>query len=102
MPFALTVVRNTGGGNQDLWYTIWDAEKGEWSEQSEFNDNLSRSRPALAQHGDKLYCVHCGQGSEGIYWSTNESLGDYLSNHGPALAVFKDKVYMVHHSDKNA
>lgn len=106
MPFALTVVRNTGGGDQNLWYTVWDAEKGEWGEQSEFNDNLSRSGPALAQHGDKLYCVHRGQDNdENLYWTvytTNDGWSDdhpmtgHLTTTTPCLVEFKGDLYCFH------
>ncbi len=110
MPFALTVVRNTGGGDQNLWYTVWEAEKGEWGEQAEFNDNLSRSGPALAQHGDKLYCVHRGQDNdENLNWTvytTNDDWSDdypmtgKLTTTTPCLVEFDGDLYCFHHGHK--
>ena len=79
LPFALTVVRNNSGDDQHLWFTVWDPDQNTWGEQSEFNgeDVLSRSGPALAQHGDFLYCVHRGGNDDtALYWTV------YTSNDG--------------------
>lgn len=106
MPFALAVVRNTGGGDQNLWYSVWDQDKNVWGEQAEFNENLSRSGPALAQHGDKLYCVHRGQGNDqNLYWTvytTNDGWSDdhIMTGHStsttPCLVEFQNKLYCFH------
>ena len=106
MPFALAVVRNTGGGDQNLWYSVWDQDKNEWGEQSEFNDHQSRSGPALAQHGDKLYCVHRAEGNDqDLYWTTyttNDGWSDdhkmdgHLTSTTPCLVEFNKTLYCFH------
>ena len=109
LPFALAVCRNNDGGDQNLWFTVWDPDQGKWGEQAEFNDAQSYSGPALAQHGDLLYCVHRGSSDdESLYWnvySTNNGWSDdqqftNATNRKtattPSLVEFKNKLYCFH------
>lgn len=105
LPFALAVVRNNSGGDQNLWCTVWDPDQGKWGEQAEFNDGVSYSGPALAQHGDLLYCVHRGSSDdESMFWnvySTNDGWSDdqKFTNQNcktattPSLVEFNNKLY---------
>ncbi|MFN9630384.1 MAG: sialidase family protein [Cyanobacteriota bacterium] len=106
LPFALAVCRNNSGGDQNLWCTVWDPDQRKWGEQAEFNDAQSYSGPALAQHGDLLYCVHRGSSDdESLYWnvySTNNGWSDdqkftNATNRKtattPSLVEFKNKLY---------
>jgi hypothetical protein len=31
LPFALAVTRNNSGGDQNLWFTVWDPVEGKWA-----------------------------------------------------------------------
>jgi hypothetical protein len=107
IPFALAVVR--GGmqkDDQNLWFTVWDNEEKKWGEDAEFNECMSRNGPALAQHGDFLYCVHRGAGEDDHLWWTKYSTNDGWSddtvfpNHrtyySPSLVEFKNTLYCFH------
>jgi len=105
MPFALTVVRGSSGKDQNLWYTVWNPDESKWGEQGEFHDCLSRNAPALAQHGDLLYCVHCGDSTDDLKWtvySTNDGWSDDhdILNHStatnPSLVEFNKTLYCFH------
>lgn len=120
MPFSLVVVGEKAQ-NQSLWYAVWndgatsDAEK--WSVDTEFNDTLSFFGPALAQHGDLLYCVHRGgENDHSLWWcvyktknNTNETdadSGGWSSDHKfghnnstatqPAIAELNGTLYCFH------
>jgi hypothetical protein len=107
MPFALTVVRGASSGDdQSLWFTVWDPDQRTWGEDAEFHDCFSRNAPALAQHGDLLYCVHRGADSDDRLWwtvySTNDGWSDdtVFPNHHTAsntsLVEFKGTLYCFH------
>ena len=105
IPFALTVVRGSSGDDRNLWFTVWDPDKKQWGEQAEFHECLSRNAPALAQHGDLLYCVHRGDTSDLLKWtvySTNDGWSDDhdFPNHwtetNPSLVEFNNTLYCFH------
>lgn len=105
LPVALAVARNNSGKDQNLWYTVWDPDKGIWGDAAEFNDNSSHGGPALAQHGDLLYCVHRGADLDhNLYWcvySTNDGWSEdkkftnqnCMTQSTPSLVEFKNKLY---------
>jgi len=114
LPFALTVVRNNSGDDQHLWSTVWDPGENTWGEQSEFNgeDVLSRSGPALAQHGDFLYCVHRGGNDDtALYWTVyttddgwrdDQKFPSQLSSTTPSLVEFQEKLYCFYQGAGNS
>jgi hypothetical protein len=119
MPFSL-VVLGEKQQNESLWYAIWNpdatATAEKWSVDTEFNDTLSFCGPALAQHGDLLYCVHRGsKDDDSLWWTvykpksntddTDENSGGWgkdqkfphhMSATPPALAEFDGTLYCFH------
>lgn len=69
-PFALTVVRErTSEADLGLYSAVWDSATGQWGEETAFTDITSAAGPALAQHGDRLFCVYRGgEGDQLLYW----------------------------------
>jgi hypothetical protein len=114
LPFALTVVRNNSGDDQHLWFTVWDSDQNAWGEQGEFNgeDVLSRSGPALAQHGDFLYCVHRGGNDDtALYWTVyttedgwrdDQRFPTQLSDTTPSLVNFGQHLYCFYQGAGNS
>jgi len=114
LPFALTVVRNNSGDDQHLWFTVWDSEQKTWGEEAEFTgpDVLSLGGPALAQHGDLLYCVHRGGTDDtALYWtvySTDDGWCDdqrfptHRSETTPSLTEFQGKLYCFYQGAGNS
>lgn len=106
MPFALVVVRGSSGNDPNLWSTVWDPDKREWGEAAEFNECETKGAPALAQHGDLLYCVFRGNGlDEQLKWtvySTNDGWSDaqdfpsHSTTTNPSLAEFHNTLYCFH------
>ena len=107
IPFALVVVRGAmKKGDENLWFTVWDNEEQKWGEDAEFHETMSRNAPALAQHGDFLYCVHRGAGEDDHLWwtkySTNNGWSDdtmfpnHWASNNPSLVEFKNTLYCFH------
>jgi hypothetical protein len=106
IPFALAVVRGASRDDQNLWFTVWDEVAEKWAEDAEFNECLTRNSPALAQHGDFLYCVHRGCDNDSQLWWTKYSTNDGWSddtvfpNHhtelNPSLVDFQNNLYCFH------
>jgi len=104
IPFALVVVRGASGNDQNLWFTVWDGEK--WGEDAEFHECKTRNSPALAQHGEFLYCVHRGCDTDDNLWWTKYSTNDGWSDDtvfpdhktelNPSLVEFKGTLYCFH------
>jgi len=92
VPFALVVVRGASGKDQNLWFTVWDEDTKSWGEDAEFHECLTRNAPALAQHGDSLYCVHRGCDNDDQLWWTKYSTNDGWSD---------DTVFPKHHTELN-
>jgi len=92
VPFALVVVRGASGKDQNLWFTVWDEDTKSWGEDSEFHECMTRNAPALAQHGDSLYCVHRGCDEDSRLWWTKYSTNDGWSD---------DKVFPTQHTELN-
>jgi hypothetical protein len=93
IPFALVVVRGGMKEKDDfnLWFTVWDQDKKAWGEDAMFHECMTTNGPALAQHGDFLYCVHRGHEDDKLWWtmySTNDGWSD-------------DKEFPKHHTDSN-
>ena len=112
MPFALVVVRGASSVNdQNLWFTVWDPDKRTWGEQAEFHECLSRNAPALAQHGDLLYCVHCGDNSDDLKWTVYSTDDGWSDDHdfppyhstatNPSLVEFDNTLYCFHRGSGN-
>ena len=119
LPFALAVVGEKIK-DESLWYTVFDpnatTDTEKWSVDTEFNDTLSFSGPALAQYGKLLYCVHRGQGDDQhlwwtVYqskdntddtdenkggWGTDKKFRHHKSATPPALVAFENKLYCFH------
>ena len=109
IPFALVVVRGASQEeDQNLWSTVWDNDPKvqKWGEDVEFTECMSRNAPALAQHGDLLYCVHRGANeNSSLYWtvySTDKGWSNdtMFPNHktelNPSLVDFNDTLYCFH------
>jgi len=106
VPFALVVVRGASGKDQNLWFTVWDEDTKSWGEDSEFHECLTRNAPALAQHGDSLYCVHRGCDNDSQLWWTKYSTNDGWSDDtvfphhhtelNPSLVEFQNTLYCFH------
>ena len=93
IPVALVVVRGKMNEKDDynLWFTVWDNDQNAWGEDAEFHECMTRNGPALAQHGDFLYCVHRGYGDNNLWW-TKYSTDDGWSD---------DTMFPQHHTDSN-
>jgi len=116
-PFALTVVREKTKADLSLYTAVWDSTTRQWGDESAFTDIESASGPALAQHGDRLFCAYRGPGSdEKLYWieytpqsgwtdDTPRAFPSHWTSIGPTLVEFKGKLYCFHHgrsdTDKN-
>jgi len=107
VPFALVVVRGASSNNdQNLWFTVWDEDTKKWGEDAEFHECMTRSAPALAQHGDSLYCVHRGCNDDDQLWWTKYSTEHGWSddkkfpNHrtelNPSLVEFQNTLFCFH------
>ena len=82
--------------DQNLWFTVWDGNK--WGEDAEFNECMTRNAPALAQHGEFLYCVHRGCNNDSQLWWTAYSTDNGWSDD----TVFNTKVGSNNHrTDSN-
>ena len=92
IPFALVVVRGSSGTDENLWFTVWDEKEKAWGQDAEYHECKTRNGPALAQHGDFLYCVHRGSGSDDSLWWTKYSTNDGWSD---------DKVFPSHFTESN-
>jgi len=111
-PFALTVVREkTAEPDLGLYSAVWDSATGQWSEETAFTDITSATGPALAQHGDRLFCVYRGSAEDQrLYWMVYTSDkgwtdGDpnpprafpaHWTTGVPTLVEFKDELYCFH------
>ena len=106
IPFALVVVRGASGNDQNLWFTVWDEKEQKWGEDAEFHECMTRNAPALAQHGDFLYCVHRGCNDDDRLWWTKYSTNngwsddtvfpDHETELNPSLVEFQNTLYCFH------
>jgi hypothetical protein len=107
IPFSLVVVRGAMKKNdQSLWFTVWDDGQQTFGEDAEFHECRSKHAPALAQHGDFLYCVHRGADDDDHLWwtkySTNNGWSDdtifpnHRSYYSPSLVEFENTLYCFH------
>jgi len=92
---------------------VWDPAANSWGEESAFTDITSAAGPAVAQHGDRLYCVYRGTGSDySLYWmvytsqdgwsdETPRPFPAHCSAGIPALVDFKGKLYCFHRGAGN-
>jgi hypothetical protein len=107
-PFALTVVRERAKEDLSLYNAVWDSTTRQWGDESAFTDIESASGPALAQHGDRLFCAYRGPGSdEKLYWieytpqsgwsdDTPHEFPYHWTSLGPTLVEFKGKLFCFH------
>jgi len=112
-PVALTVVRERPPEDLSLYSAVWDPAANSWGEESAFTDITSAAGPAVAQHGDRLYCVYRGTGSDySLYWmvytsqdgwsdETPRPFPAHCSAGIPALVDFKGKLYCFHRGAGN-
>lgn len=113
-PFALTVVRErTSEPDLGLYSAVWDSTTNQWGEETAFTDITSATGPALAQHGDRLFCVYRGgAGDERLYWmvyTSEKGWSDdaprafpaHWTTGVPTLVEFKGELYCLHKGGGN-